>query len=184
MCDCASCEYTDAFSGRADLFQDGSPTIKGFDNWPRGNPAGATSSAKEYKAHAKHCGADGLPKPHVFKPGQPPKFNTYGLVMPIQPAPKWLHDWINRKEASPTEAEPARPDQPGKADPHLPELDRQREPAVIYAMPKKTEQKRPRGRPALPGRKVLIKLTEAQIKRAAKLGGDNVAAGIRKALSG
>lgn len=47
MCTCASCSYTDAFSGRADLFTDGSPTIKGFDNWPRGEHAGRRASEAE-----------------------------------------------------------------------------------------------------------------------------------------
>jgi len=47
----------------------------------------------------------------------------------------------------------------------------------------KSKDKRPRGRPALPGRRVVIKLEEEQIKRAEKLGGGNVAAGIRKALA-
>jgi hypothetical protein len=43
--------------------------------------------------------------------------------------------------------------------------------------------KKPIGRPLLPGRRVVIKLEEEQIKRAANLGGGNVAAGIRKALA-
>lgn len=59
--------------------------------------------------------------------------------------------------------------------------DRQRETAVIYAMPK-AKPKRPVGRPALPGRRVVIKLEDHHIKRAQELGGDNVAAGIRRAL--
>ena len=48
----------------------------------------------------------------------------------------------------------------------------------------KKQPKRGRGRPAMPGRRVVIKLSDEQIKRAAKLGGGNVAEGIRKALSG
>lgn len=183
MCDCASCSYTDAFAGRADLFQDGSPNIKGFDLWPRGKPAGVSGSNADYKAHQKHCGSGGLPKPWKFTPGLPPKFNTAGLVMPITPAPKWLHDWINRKEARPVLAASPSPTQPAKAEPHLPELDRQPEPAVIYAMPKSTDAKRPRGRPAMEGRRVVIKLAEEQIKRAEKLGEGNIAEGIRRALS-
>jgi hypothetical protein len=184
MCDCTSCSYTDAYSGRADLFSDGSPTIKGFDNWPRGKSKGFSASKAEYAAHAKHCGSSGMPKPWRFVAGKPAQFSTYGLVMPVQPAPKWLHDWINRKAPDQAEARPASPETPAKAPQHFPGLDRQPETATIYAMPKAKEQKQPRGRPALPGRRVVIKLTEEQIKRAEKRGGGNVAAGIRKALGG
>jgi hypothetical protein len=115
MCTCASCEYTDAFSGAPDLFgelhvQDIRPVwskdglhvearetrvIPGFNAWPRGKPAGYSSSAAAYKAHAAHCGSSGLPRPWQFKPGLPPKFNTAGLVMPIQPAPKLVLEFIN-----------------------------------------------------------------------------------------
>ena len=42
--------------------------------------------------------------------------------------------------------------------------------------------KRKAGRPALPGRRVVIKLPEEQIKAAAALGAGNVAEGIRVAL--
>ena len=40
------------------------------------------------------------------------------------------------------------------------------------------------GRPAIAGRRILVKLTEAQIQRASELGAGNVTAGIRKALDG
>ena len=39
------------------------------------------------------------------------------------------------------------------------------------------------GRPALPGRRVVVKLEERHIDKAAALGKGNVAAGIRKALA-
>ena len=44
--------------------------------------------------------------------------------------------------------------------------------------------KRPRGRPRLAGRRVVVKLEEEQIKRAQELGKGKVAAGIRNALKG
>lgn len=193
MCDCASCDTTDRYSGLPDLLGDvplivgqghDGRRIMGFSAWPRGEPKGYSAAKAEYAAHAKHCGSAGLPKHRPFVPGLPPKFNTAGLVMPIAPAPKWLHDWINRKAPDQAEARPASPETPAKAPQHFPAQDRPRETARIYAMPKAKEQKQPRGRPALPGRRVVIKLTEEQIKRAEKKGGGNVAAGIRKALGG
>lgn len=204
MCTCASCEYTDRYAGLPDLFGElevpaiasGVRSIPSFQAWPRGEPKGSAASGKEYRDHAKHCGADGLPKPWSFKPGQPPRFNTAGLVLPIAPAPKMVRDWINARgplwgEASPTDAEPARPAAPCKARQHFPGADRGAEAgndgsksAIIYSMQKKEKQKRSRGRPELPGRRVVVKLEEAQIKRAEKIGAGNVAAGIRKALSG
>ena len=188
MCTCASCEYTDGFAG------------KGFAEWPRGNPTGRRSST-EYSAHASHGKRlfRHVPGKYPFSQGcwveeekladkyrsipREPVFPCNGTpgCGPMPSAPKWLHDWINRQEASPARAEPARPAEPCKAPPHFPERDRAPETAVIYAMPK-SKPTRPRGRPALPGRRVVIKLKEEQIKRAEKLGGGNVAAGIRKAL--
>jgi hypothetical protein len=78
---------------------------------------------------------------------------------------------------------PGRPDQPGKADRHLPAPDRNdaQPGARIYAMPK-SKDKRPIGRPAIPGRRVVIKLPEELIRRAERLGDGFVAAGIRRAL--
>lgn len=195
MCTCASCENTDKLAGLPDLFGELRPgrDVGGFARWPRGNVTGKRASTAEYNAHTAHLW-DGIAKRVPFTPGQPPRFNIPGLVLPVTPAPKSVLDWINRsgpqfervKKASPAKAEPARPTQPGKAKPHFPELDRQPETAVIYAMPKsksKPEDKRPVGRPAIQGRRVVIKLEDEQIKRAEKLGGGNVAAGIRKALS-
>lgn len=83
------------------------------------------------------------------------------------------------------EGQPARPDGPGKARQHFPAPDRRRRTAVIYAMPKRqpnAKPKGPKGRPPIPGRRVVIKLEERHIKRAAELGNGNVAAGIRSAL--
>ena len=183
MCTCASCSYTDGFSGRADLFSDGSPTIKGFDKWPRGKPAGVRASETAYRAHVAHLW-DGV-KRHAepFKPGQAPRFNIPGLVPPVQPMPQWWYDW-NRKTAAAL-ATAARPTQPGKAEPHLHGEDRPAAPsATIYEMAKE-KAKRPVGRPALPGgiKRVLVSLDQATIERGKKLGGDNLSAGIRKALA-
>jgi type III secretory pathway component EscU len=53
-------------------------------------------------------------------------------------------------------------------------------------MPKhqvKREKKQRRGRPEIPGRRGVVKLEEAHIKRASELGEGNVAAGIRQALA-
>jgi hypothetical protein len=47
----------------------------------------------------------------------------------------------------------------------------------------KQKTKAKRGRPALLGRRVVIKLEERHIDKAAALGKGNVAAGIRKALT-
>ena len=198
MCDCASCEYTDKLSGWGEPESE-SYKRGGFANWPRGKPAGR-SSDRDYAAHVRYSlqWGSGHGKPEcrkVARAGGTRREDPHALYKwpqfgadECQTTAQYVRQFLKLNgltKASPTEAEPARPDQPGKADPHLPELDRQREPAVIYAMPKsKTETKRPRGRPAMPGRKVLIKLADEQIKRAAKLGGGNVAAGIRKALSG
>lgn len=174
MCTCASCEYTDGFSD------------KGFAAWPRGNPAGRRSSDASYAAHVRHSWS-GSYKSVPFKPGQPPQFNNAGLVMPVTPAPKWLHDWINRKSPAAAEAAPASPDQPGKAEPHLAPGDRTARPsATIYEMAKEKAKRKP-GRPALPGKikRILVSLDTDCIERARKLGGGrNVSAGIRKALGG
>lgn len=99
--------------------------------------------------------------------------------------------WANVEKARAAEAAPPRPDQPGKANPHLPAVNRHDGPgARIYAMPKakpkqqaKQEPKRSRGRPAMDGRRVIIKLAEHQIKAAEKLGDGNIAAGIRLAIA-
>jgi hypothetical protein len=56
------------------------------------------------------------------------------------------------------------------------------ETAKIYAMPKSKTQKRGRGRPAIPGRFVVVKLDERLIAKAEKLGDGKTAAGIREAL--
>lgn len=73
MCTCASCEYTDSFSK------------SGFDKWPRGEPAGAKSSAAAYTAHASHAWA-GVSKSVQFKPGQAPRYPAWcSGNAPIQP---------------------------------------------------------------------------------------------------
>jgi hypothetical protein len=176
MCDCTSCSFTDSFAKKT------------FADWPRGEPAGPRRSAADYAWHVRHS--------QVWGRG-------YDGVMHER---KEVAEYIAQfeklnglKKQEPIKA-PARPHAPAKAREHFPELDRQPETAKIYAMPKRTpvkepparEQrgvpkrtpfdKRPRGRPAMPGRRIVIKLREEQIRRAEKLGDGNVAQGIRKAL--
>jgi len=198
MCTCASCKYTDGYAA------------KGFAAWPRGEPAGR-KSASDYAAHWRHCttwqpskgatrefpGAVPTSPLRYSPPAQrdPGADRTYPTHADTPEGWSGTAAYVEAfiaannyaKEPSPARAEPGRPRTPGKAHENLPAPDRQREPARIYAMPKKSteprEPSRGRGRPAMPGRRVVIKLEEEQIKRAAKLGGGNVAAGIRKALS-
>lgn len=168
MCTCASCEYTDSFAG------------KGFAAWPRGDPAGPRSSAAAYSAHATHCGAK-MPKPWRYV-SKPPQFSCYGLHAPIAPAPKWLHDWINRKAPDRAEARPASPETPAKAPQHFPELDRQPEASNIYTMPK---DKRPVGRPPIVKggmRRVLVTLDDATIEKAKRIGNKQLSPGLREAV--
>jgi hypothetical protein len=90
------------------------------------------------------------------------------------------------KETGQAEAQPVSPAPACKPEQHFPELDRQPETCRIYTMPKnkvKREKKQRRGRPEIPGRRVVVKLEEAHIKRASELGEGNVAAGIRQALA-
>lgn len=178
MCDCTSCTYTDSFAGWGLNADKG-----GFTNWPRGESKGPRQSAAEYASHAAHVWA-GVAKHVPFTPGQAPQYPAWTRGNgPIQPAPKWLHDWINRKEASPARAEPASPAKPCKAPQHFPELNRQRETsATIYEMAKE-KAKRPVGRPPLEGcKRILVSLDKPSIERARALGG-TVSAGIRKALA-
>lgn len=82
MCTCTSCEYTDGFSNA------------GFTSWPSGEPKGKRASAAEYAAHVAHLW-EGVPRTvQQFKPGQPPRVNIPGLVHPVQPAPKYVLDFI------------------------------------------------------------------------------------------
>ena len=170
MCTCASCKYTDSFAD------------KGFAAWPRGEPAGAASSASAYRAHWSHCNAMRDP----VKMGGPfPQRFPYSGIAPIAPNMTAIRWNAGRKMPDTAEAVPARPHAPGKAREHLPELDRQREPGTIYDMRKekaKQDEKRARGRPELPGRKVLIKLPDELIAKAEKLGDGNVSEGTRRAL--
>lgn len=160
MCTCASCIETDRFSGTPDLF--GKERGLGvFAAWPRGNPAGKRGSESDYAAHVRHAWHGAL-KTVPFKPGQAPVFAVNGINGPVQPAPQWVRDWINRK--TPTTERPN---------------------ARIYDMAKEKAKRKP-GRPALPGgiKRIMISLDKASIERARKLGDDNISAGIRKALGG
>jgi hypothetical protein len=99
MCTCASCEYTDGFSGwRKERDRQGGfiPDLEhgGFDRWPRGNPAGPRKSKADYAAHVAHLW-EGVYRNVPFTPGQPQKFNIQGLVMPVTPAPKYVLDFIS-----------------------------------------------------------------------------------------
>ena len=197
MCSCTSCKYTDGFAGGLDLIERlGSAKERrermrwhletrqkaGFENWPRGDPAGPGSSARAYAMHQTQCPP--IAKHVQFKPGRVPQYPAWTRGNgPVTPAPKYVLDWINRKEASPALAEPARPAQACKPEQHFPERDRVPETAVIYAMPKSQPVKRPVGRPPI-GRRVVVNLEEHHIKRAIELGGGErgMSAGIRKAL--
>lgn len=109
-------------------------------------------------------------------------------------APSRRVDPAEEEKASPALAEPARPHAPAKVRKHFRERDRTPEAindsgksATILAMPKPKKSinsRRGRGRPAIPGRFVVVKLEERLIQRAEKLGAGSVSAGIRKALSG
>jgi hypothetical protein len=217
MCDCTSCSYTDGFSA------------KGFEAWPKGEPAGSRRSAADYAAHVRYGltwrpakGAEkvfphGVPTtplryqtPGHRDPGAHRTYPTHpdtrdgwttaayieafieanGYVTPKKLAKRAAESarykaqeraaW-GREKASPTYAKLARPETPAKAPQHFPAPDRERETAKIYAMPKSKPAKRSRGRPALPGRFIVVKLEERLITKAEKLGG-KVAAGIREAL--
>jgi hypothetical protein len=196
MCTCASCEYTDRFSGLPDLL--GSPVRKdhkhGWDYWPRGDPQGKRASERDYSAHVSHSNhidRFGVPLPDYYR--AIPKGQVFprisGLVAPVAPMPAWWYAWNSRKSPAAAEAAPASPDQPGKADTHLPPGDRTEQPsATIYEMAKEKAKRKP-GRPALPGKikRIMVSLDVEAIERARKLGGGpngNISAGIRKALGG
>lgn len=194
MCTCASCEYTDGFSGAPDLFGDFHVpylaagmvrAIPGFNAWPRGEPAGKRSSAKAYSAHVAHgkaCDGEKLPDYYRTVPKGAVYPHNPALVMPITPAPASVLAWINSVKTGRAEAQPASPETPAKAPRHFPEQDRLREAAKIYAMPKQKPQAKPRGRPTVPGRRVIVKLEEAQIRRLKSLGGGSLTKGMRKLL--
>lgn len=192
MCNCVSCEITDSFAD------------KGFSAWPRGNPSGR-KAAGEYQAHVRYSrqwgkdrspefSADDLrirPEPYFGSTGgrgaDPGACRRYPALEDAEQGTAHyvkLFLTLNQysKSKGPELTGPvARNEQPAKAARHLPELDRQREPAVIYAMPKSKPVKRSRGRPAIPGRFVVVKLEERLIAKAEKIGG-KVTAGIREAL--
>lgn len=196
MCTCASCSYTDRFAG------------KGFAAWPRGDPAGHRSSAAAYAAHVRYSQAWGRsPSGNMH---HAPEFSRAalrgdpvsagGALRYVRPAgcypgnadakaglAAYIAAFERRNGLKPQEMEkaeaqaPARPAAPGKAPQHFPTGDRTSEAATIYDM-RKEKAKRSVGRPPLPGRRVVVKLEDKQIKAAEKLGAGNIAAGIRKAL--
>lgn len=190
-CGCPSCSLTSEYISN------------GFAAWPRGNPAGRRSAAA-YAAHVAHGKKleerEFSPEMLTIRPE--PRFSASalrGLVMPI-PAPSkaWQDyqkahavDWgamyppTWKRKGPAVKPALARPETPCKASQNFPHGDRTEQAARIYAMPKSeaSQHKRGRGRPGMPGRRVVIKLEEEQIKRASKLGGGNVAEGIRRALA-
>jgi hypothetical protein len=189
MCTCTSCSYTDGFAG------------KGFAEWPRGKPAGK-SSVRDYAAHVRHsqqwgraAGGSMHGKPECAKrasngpvrredPHAKYKWPQYAEDMTTADyVAVFLRDnnLAPEKETGRGQPQPVRPATPCKAPQHFPAGDRTSEAATIYDM-RKEKAKRSVGRPPLPGRRVIVKLEERQIKAAEKLGAGNIAAGIRKAL--
>jgi len=190
MCTCTSCKETDALAD------------KGFAAWPRGDPAGPRRSAAlyaEHSLHGKHWGpylghaGEWQPRERdvpSFKIVPEPRYTCNGThgCGPVTQAPRYVLDFIatGYKRTGQAEAQPVSPAPACKPEQHFPELDRQPETCRIYTMPKnkvKRDKKQRRGRPEIPGRRVVVKLEEAHIKRASELGDGNVAAGIRQALA-
>lgn len=189
MCTCTSCSTTDALAGWKEVRgrRVADPKSGGWENWPRGNPAGRRAAA-EYAAHVSH-GRSGIAHGWRFEPGAPAAFPAWTRGAPRLPYPSALvAEFIagSYKKTGQAEAQPASPAAPCKAPQHFRELDRQPAACKIYTMKKssrKTGQKLGRGRPPIPGRRVVIKLEERHIKRAMELGDSVIAEGIRKALS-
>lgn len=191
MCQCASCSVTDGYSD------------KGFAEWPKGEPAGKRASEAAYAAHVafscqwgkgkhpaigKRAASSGTRRedPHA-KYKFPP--NGAELTSDAYIGQFLRSNNLAAEKQTPAEAGAARPEQPAKAAPHFPTVNRHgkagedssSQSARIYAMPK-SESKRPIGRPAMPGSRVVIKLPDDLKRKAEKLGGDNIAEGIREAL--
>lgn len=144
MCTCASCSYTHSLK-----------------EWPSGAPMGKRASDAAYAAHVRHGQAWGRsPSGNMhhapeFSPAylrRAPEAATGGGYRYTRPAKcypgeadakagiaAYIAAFESRnglKKTGQAEAQPARPDQPGKADPHLPELNRQPEPerGILYVM--------------------------------------------------
>jgi hypothetical protein len=170
MCTCASCSYTDGYAG------------KGFAEWPRGEPAGPRSSAAAYAAHVRHSFMGARVRSEVGKPAGAAWYGSPSVSRAEVEAVLRRTFGLEPAEAPrPAEAGAVSPATPCKAPQHFPAGDRTSEAATIYDM-RKEKAKRSVGRPPLPGRRVIVKLEERQIKAAEKLGAGNIAAGIRKAL--
>jgi uncharacterized C2H2 Zn-finger protein len=183
MCTCASCSHTDGYAG------------KSFAEWPRGKPAGK-SSERDYAAHVRYAQqwGKGHGKPECGKvaraagtrredPHAKYKWPRYAEDMTTA---DYVAVFLRDNNLAPEKEKAAglvaaRPATPCKAPQHFPAGDRTSEAATIYDM-RKEKAKRSVGRPPLPGRRVIVKLEERQIKAAEKLGAGNIAAGIRKAL--
>lgn len=203
MCTCASCSYTDSFSGYGLNAAKG-----GFANWPRGNPAGARRSAADYAAHWRHCTTWYASK------GATREFSGSVPTSPLRYSPPAQRDpgadrtypthtdtpegWSGTaayveafiaannyaKEPSPARAEPGRPAAPAKAPRHLPEPDRNgAEPVKIYMM--KARKANPVGRPPIAkggAVRKLVTLDPDTIAKAKKLGDGKLSAGLREAV--
>lgn len=186
-CSCASCKETRRFAD------------SGFAKWPRGNPAGIARSKADYAAHVAAGKSGGVDRAiPAFKIQPEPYFSSWGLAAPM-PAPSavvrnWIassYAWADgrnvfqgpnvQKSKGPNVSALARPLKGSSPAAHFPERDRPLETAVIYAMPK-SQPKRPVGRPPI-GKRRLIVLDEEAAEQARMLGGGNLSAGIRYALS-
>lgn len=160
MCDCASCTHTD------------NATV-----WPSGEAKGPAKARAEYSAHVAHGKRWGDWFNHDTQRFEPrirdvpdftikpepvyPCTGTRGCG-PVAPMPAWWYAWNARTAKALEDASP--------------------QDAVILDMANE-QAKRGRGRPAIPGRFVVVKLEERHIARARELGNKKVAAGIRVALS-
>lgn len=186
MCTCASCSHTDSFAGwRPERARDGSlipdMTKGGFDRWPRGNVSGARGSAHDYALHVSHCGA--MSKPIKLGGPFPQTFAGYRGPMPIQQNALAVLWNAGRKMPDAAQTAPARPRAPAKAPEHLPELDRQPEPARIYTM--KDHKAKTIGRPPIAkggAIRKLVTLDPDTISKAKKLGAGKLSAGLREAV--
>jgi hypothetical protein len=152
----------------------------------------------EHSLHGKHWGpylghaGEWQPRERdvpSFKIVPEPRYTCNGThgCGPVTQAPRYVLDFIatGYKRTGQAEAQPVSPAPACKPEQHFPAPDRQRGASRIYAMRKSSQPKRSRGRPAIDGRRVVIKLGERDIERARELGGGGkqaIAAGVRVAL--
>ena len=208
MCTCTSCKYTDSFSGWPNV--EPGDNKGGFENWPRGDPAGKRLSDAAYRSHVAHAATWGrrmdgnmshgaeftaseLKGTSAGNAGGPRYVRPKGCFPGPLDAEAGLTAYISAfeylnclKSQGPDLPAPARPAPACKPVQHFPVADRgARASARIYRMPQvkaDPKAKRPVGRTPLDGvKRIAVSLDNASIERARKLGG-NVSAGIRAAL--